>query len=243
MEAGLVFAYDGGMRIDKTMTVQEHLAKADKCLESGDFNKAVAYYTAIIRLYPLAIDAWINRGISWMKKGNPSQAMADLSQAICLDIDCAQAWYHRSRVWAEMNKNSKALGDLRQAICLQPDYAAALADRDSIEQSKSKLSDAIPAGYTLTDPMDMEDFDALIDRGLYLTKEGDFAPAKSDLSQAIHLKPDRSHAWCYRGMMWIEKGDMERAASDLNESLRIEPTNEDALQARAKALSSKATEE
>ena len=36
---------------------------------------------------------------------------------------------------------------------------------------------------------------------------------------------------------------MEKAVSDLDESLRIDPTNEDAIQARAKALSSKLSEE
>ena len=142
-----------------------------------------------------------------------------------------------------MNKDSRALGDLKEAILLQPDYAAALVDKENIEQEKGKPSNTIPVGYDLMDPMDMEDFDALIDRGSYLAKAGDFALAKSDLTQAIHLKPDSSDAWYCRGMMWIERGDMEKAVSDLDESLRIDPTNEDAIQARAKALSSKPSEE
>ena len=162
--------------------------------------------------------------------------MADLSQVICLDTDCARAWYHRSRVWAEMNKDSGALSGLKEAILLQPDYAATLAGRENIEQREVKPSNTISVGCDLMDPMDMEDFDALIDRGSYLAKAGDFALAKSDLTQAIHLKPGSSHAWYCRGMMWIERGDMEKAVSDLNESLRIDPTNEDATQARAKAL-------
>ena len=91
MEAELVFAYDGGMAIDKTKTVRKYLARANKHLKGDDFDSAIADCTAAIQLDPLAIDAWINRGISWMEKGSLGQAMADLSQAIWLDTDCARA--------------------------------------------------------------------------------------------------------------------------------------------------------
>ena len=51
----------------------------------GEPDKAIERYDAILALKPKSVDAYFQRGVVWLEKGNEAQATADFESAIALD--------------------------------------------------------------------------------------------------------------------------------------------------------------
>ena len=57
------------------------LAQGEEAYRTGDYDKAIADYTAAIRLKPDYANAYYNRGAVYEKKGDKAKAAEDFAQA------------------------------------------------------------------------------------------------------------------------------------------------------------------
>ena len=69
-------------------------------------------------------DAYYNRGVSWLDKGELDKAISDYSQAIRLDPKFVQAYTNRGIVWSGKDQLDKAIADYNEAIRLDPKNAS-----------------------------------------------------------------------------------------------------------------------
>ena len=95
----------------------------------GDTDRAIADYTAAIRLEPTYANAYYNRGNAYSNKGDTDRAIADYTEAIRLDPKNANAYYNRGNAYGNKDDPDRATADYTEAIRLDPTYANAYVNR------------------------------------------------------------------------------------------------------------------
>ncbi len=67
-------------------------------------------------------DAYCVRGLAYVEKGNPDQAITDYDRAIELNPKVGGFYYNRGLAYAKKGDRNRAIADWDQAITLDPDY-------------------------------------------------------------------------------------------------------------------------
>jgi tetratricopeptide (TPR) repeat protein len=80
-----------------------------------EFDKALADYSAIIKLDPQSALAFNNRGYTRMDKGEVDKAIADYTEAIRLDPKYVLAYQNRARAYEKKGDTDKAKADRAKA--------------------------------------------------------------------------------------------------------------------------------
>lgn len=111
----------------------------------GEFEQAIAKFSAAIAINPKDAFAFKCRSFVWSAKGENGKALADINEAIVLDPKDGLAYFSRGNLWRNEGESDKALADYNEAIALSPDSAAAYVNRGTLlleEGSSNKaLSD------------------------------------------------------------------------------------------------------
>jgi Flp pilus assembly protein TadD len=81
----------------------------------GDYQGAIAEFSALIRRYPHQPEAYYNRGIARLKIGDRQGAMADYNQALRLKPNFAEAYTERGLLYWELGDRESAIADLQKA--------------------------------------------------------------------------------------------------------------------------------
>ena len=76
----------------------------------GDYDRAIADYTEVLRLQPKAATAYNNRGLAYYQKREYDRAVADYTEAIRIDAKFARAYFNRSLAYRRQGET--ALGRL-----------------------------------------------------------------------------------------------------------------------------------
>jgi tetratricopeptide (TPR) repeat protein len=92
----------------------------------GDFDRAVADYTEIIRLEPKSAKAYADRSEAWRLKGDLDSALADQDQAIQLEPEDGLGFLLRGDILRYKGEFKRALADYEQALRVEPDFVAAV---------------------------------------------------------------------------------------------------------------------
>jgi tetratricopeptide (TPR) repeat protein len=89
-----------------------------------------------------------------------------------------------------------------------------------------------PAEWTMQPNLDANAFYV---RGIQRAQSADLSGAIADLTEAIHLDPERFDAHLARGMAYTSKGSFDEAIADLTEAIRLNASAPNAYYARANA--------
>jgi tetratricopeptide (TPR) repeat protein len=138
-------------------------------------------------------------------------------------IDKADANIDEAKLPAtkEAGEDSRILPDPRKPDWSRRDYVEAIAkSTEAMSNGSSKIG-------------------AMIDRGIYYSRIGQYDMAITDFSGAISLDRRNARAYHNRGVVWILKGDLERAIADLNEAIRLNPSHDAAYDNRGLAYQRK----
>ena len=96
-------------------------------------------YNEAIRLNPNAVNALVNRGIAYSKKGDQDRAIADYNKAIQLNPKESSPYLNRGVAYARKGDNDRAIADYGEAIMRDPKFALAFCNRG---RAKLKINDA-----------------------------------------------------------------------------------------------------
>ena len=72
--------------------------------KKGEWDKAIADYTEVIKLNPKLAKAYNNRGKAWFEKGDLDKAIADYNEAIKIDPQYIGARDNLKQVLAKKHK-------------------------------------------------------------------------------------------------------------------------------------------
>jgi tetratricopeptide (TPR) repeat protein len=199
--------------IMKQMGTQQYIISylsGEQFYKKGDYDRAIAEYTASINSNREFIEAFISRGNAWMKKKEYNRAIDDFTQSIRLNSNRAELYNYRGFARTELavrgNKTyfNLAIEDYSRAIALNANYV-----------------------------------DALINRSHAYYQTGNYDRVIEDCSRIIRLEPRNAYIWNRRGSAWYGKADDDRAINDFSEAIRLKTDYKVALLNRANAWQSK----
>ncbi len=199
----------------KGTTGREHGDQADNSVEKNKhYEKAVRHFTNAIQQMPGVALVYNGRGLAYLSKDEPDNAIADFNKALELDQRSKEAYKGRSTVYRTKGDFDKAIDDAIKLVQLDPSDAAAYlalhlayAGKDDFENALVSLNEAIRLNP---------------DQSLFYSSRGDiyiairdFDNAIKDYDKAIQLKPDYAVAYCGRGIVWLLGQEWEKTKSDL----------------------------
>jgi Flp pilus assembly protein TadD len=156
-------------------------------------------------------------------KGDVDRAIADLDEAIRLDVKLTFAYRERGLAYRRKDDLELAIADYSVAIRLDPNYTVAYLDRSSAYVAKGDFAPAIAdAGEAIR--LSPNNGAARNLRGFAYKMAGDPERALPDLNEAIRLAPTLPAGYANRGDIYRQKGDLDRAIEDLDEALRLDPS-------------------
>jgi len=104
--------------------------------KKGDYDKAIADYSQVIKLDPNHANAYYNRGVAYDKKGNYDKAITDYSQVIKLVPNHANAYYNRGNVYYNKGNYDQAIADYSQVIRINPNDESARQNLEEAQRAK-----------------------------------------------------------------------------------------------------------
>ncbi|MDR0557102.1 MAG: tetratricopeptide repeat protein [Treponema sp.] len=117
--------------------------RGDARKNRGEWDQAIAEYTAAIREDPNNVAAYYNRGNAFYNKGDLDTAIADYTQAIRLDPNFAIMYYNRGNTYYNKKDYNRAIADYTQVIRLDPNNASAYINRGNAYYNKGDYNRAI----------------------------------------------------------------------------------------------------
>ncbi len=164
--------------------------------------------------------AYANRGEVYAGRGEYSKTIADCTEAILLDPNCALAYYWRGLACMRKNDLDTAVTDFTKAIQLKPAYSEAYFNRAVVFASKGDCDRCI-ADSTEAVRLNPKYADANLIRGIAYGQKGEQGKAISDYSEAIRLNSSSAIAYACRGEAYKKTGENARADADLAEAKRL----------------------
>jgi len=86
----------------------------------GNYEKALEFYQTALKINPLYVEAYNNRGVVLDLLGQPEQALKDFDKALELKSDDAEIWCNKAVVLGKLNKYNEALQAYKTATQLDP---------------------------------------------------------------------------------------------------------------------------
>ena len=191
-------------------------------------DEKVYFYSEAIRLDPLLLEAFNNRGVARGELGDLSGSIEDFSKAICLDPNDFEVFYNRGVIRGMHGDHVGEIEDYNEAIRLNPNYAEAIYNRGLTRGGQGDLTGAIN-DYSEAIRLNPNDVDTFYNRGVARDKRGDLAGAIRDFSEAIRLNPNYADAFYNRGVAWDKRGDLAGAIRDYGEAIRLNPNYTEAI--------------
>jgi tetratricopeptide (TPR) repeat protein len=197
-------------RAPRVATYYNHRGNVWNAAGQGD--KAIAEYTAAIRLDAKDAIAYVNRGMARAEKVEVN----DLMSGIFDDEEPLTP----ARIQDEYRK---AVSDFNEAIRVNPQYTNAYAERAAAYRNLGELDRAI-VDYSEAMRRDPTNLEYVLERGATWREAKNFDKAIADHSEAIRLEPTAiNHS--IRSYTYELQGDHGRAIADLEEALRLEANN------------------
>jgi tetratricopeptide (TPR) repeat protein len=98
---------------------------SDVCAAGGDNNRAIADFTAALRINPDYAKAYRNRGYAYNEKGDYDRAIADFTAALRINPDDADAYNNRGIAYYYNGDYNRAVADFTAALRIDPDHVRA----------------------------------------------------------------------------------------------------------------------
>jgi len=227
-----VARWGAASRRDETVGAEQDQGRRD------DYQRAVADYTAALKLEPRHAAAFFGRALAQRALGNNDAADNDQREANFPNL----AHLHRSqsayfiREWAllldpaEYTKSAtERFARLDADVRERPNDPKPYVERAWAFVNFGESARAL-ADYTKAIAVDPNFFEAWWQRGDELFVTGDVAGALADFEQVVRLQPDHFHGYDLRGLAYEKLGERDKAIADYRKALSLEPQARDATE-------------
>jgi clan AA aspartic protease (TIGR02281 family) len=160
---------------------------------SGQYQRAVDDFSAVIRLGPTVAGYYDNRQTAYRALGQLDAALTDANTAVRLAPQAAFVYHSRATVLAALGRFDDAVADYDRAIAIDPRPPFRYFDKATALRRLARNSDAIA---TLTAGLSQTPGDRLLlkTRGMTELSSGQVAAAAQDLTTLLALDPADAEA-------------------------------------------------
>ena len=131
-----------GAQGQEPRSADEYSQRGIARFQKNDLDGAIADFTKVIEIKGKdQAFCYYFRGLAHYRKGNPKQAIDDLSTAIAFKPD-PRFFADRGNLLAKQGELDRAIGDLNKAIEIAPQYAKAYGDRGLIRLMRGEKAEA-----------------------------------------------------------------------------------------------------
>lgn len=198
-------------------------SRADCYWRLGDYAKALADYSEVIRLTEgdERADAYCDRGLTHQDAGNLAEAIADFGLALQMLPSSRDAFRRRGVAHALAGNPEQALSDLTRAIRLDPGDDAAYLERGRVFARRKDY------------PRALHDFQKAIrlcpqweqpyqERAALYLEMGEPTQALGDCEVLLRLYPEFAEAYRLRAEVFAALGEEEKARQDRARADKLE---------------------
>lgn len=136
--AGLLFAACG-----QPPAPVDHYARGKTLLEKGDYEGAIAAFTAALEKNPNLVKALTNRGNAWNFQGKLAEALDDYNRALELAPSLVPPLSNRAYIKVRQGDLHGALADYGRVLELAPENAPALNQHATLRRRLGDLEGAL----------------------------------------------------------------------------------------------------
>jgi tetratricopeptide (TPR) repeat protein len=230
----------------------DSILMGDKEVINGCYNLAIEDFTRVLEIDPVSEPAFINRGISSLRKFDYLRARADFTRAIEINPENAENYFRRGQVWDKLgdvfmdaNQSLKAVNenfnlaikDFFKAMELDPAFARVASIQIGLTfaaRVKGDPDQAI-AYYTRLLEINPGVAPAYIIRGAAWDEKGEYLKALDDFEEGIALNQEFESIYGRRGVFWKENGDYKRSIAYCSLAIEKKPRQADLYYLRAVA--------
>jgi tetratricopeptide (TPR) repeat protein len=192
---------------------------------SGNYPKAIEYYTKAIDKNPDFIMAYYKRGLNKKMTGNYEGSVSDLSKAVELKPDFIVAIIEIANIQSDSKKIEKNIVEmLTNSINKKADSDLLYQYRGlyqySMGDKKAALSD-----FDQAIKLNPGNIEALYHSGLVYGDMGDFTKAVEQLTKVIEADKNYKSAYVYRGVYNYNNGKTDIACADFNKAKELGETS------------------
>nr|WP_242072302.1 tetratricopeptide repeat protein [Microcoleus sp. FACHB-68] len=197
--------------------------RANHLLSSGDYEGAIAEYTALLQINPDSGYAYHNRGVARHRLKDFAGAIEDYMKALQLlspdDPKIIKTLGYRGAARAALGDHAGALEDYTQVLQLDPNNTTTYNNRAATRHRLSDYQGAIE-DYTQLLRLDPNNALAYANRGAARSALGDHQEAIKDLTLALQHNSSLNQVYYHRGGAHLALGNYHAAINDFNEELQ-----------------------
>lgn len=196
--------YSGGLRSYlESLTsseAEEYMRLGDECIEKGNYQGVIGYYTQLLQLKPNYADAYNKRGSARYYLGDKQGAIDDYTEAIKIYPNYVKAYCGRGIARYALGDKQGAIEDYTQAIQIEPNYFEAYLSRGV---ARYALGDKQGAIEDCTQAIQIEPDFALtyFNRGVICDDLGDKQGAIKDFQTAANIYKQEGKETDYQDAM------------------------------------------
>ncbi len=188
----------------------------------GQFDSAMVYYQAAIRLRPDYIRAISNLSKTYLELDNKSYALAAAERIVELAPDSPTGYLLRAEVFEKNNEIEQAFQATREALALDSTQADVRHNLGVLYFRSGRLDQAI-ACYQRVLSQDSSHAAAYFNLGNALARKCLLEEAQFNYRQALHFKPEMTSAANNHGLVYLYMERLQEAARDFHHALLSDP--------------------
>ena len=205
--------------------------KAQVAVDKGQFEKAIRYYSTIIKNNPENYVAYAGRALAYEQlspkepgdlKKNKELAVRDYQQAISLNYRRPELFNNLGAAYIDQGKYEDALSQLNQALGLRPNYFMALLNRAVAYSKQGKMGQAL-VDFSEAERLNPQSPLLYLNRGLAEFAAGYYEAAAQDYSQLIDLQPSNPRPYLERGRTLMKMEAYQNAMDDFQKAIALSP--------------------
>jgi Tfp pilus assembly protein PilF len=198
---------------------------SDLCAEyigTGDLTTAEVQCDLALQFAPQFADAWVNKGLIAMKRGQEDNAKDCFIKALRYNQEHAGAYNDLGFIYYKNRQYGKAHDNFQRALKVNPDFNEARYNLGLTymglkepDKAKKEFRTIIAVNAGLADPYAM--------LGKLAHDEGALQDAEVELRKAVELDPKYTDAWLELGNVLAEAGRAGEARDAYESCVEVDP--------------------
>lgn len=190
--------------------------------ENGDYKRAIADHSEVIRINPKDAAAYDNRGNAYRRNGEDDEAIVDYDKAIALDPKFVHAYVARGDSYNNKGDFDRAIAESNKAIAIDPKFPNSYAIRGAAQLDKKEYTRAI-ADFDEALKRKPDYAYALYQRGTAYERTDKPDRALADYNETIKVDPESLEGHQSRGILKLYGGSAAEAIADLKRASELSP--------------------
>ncbi|RIB23098.1 hypothetical protein C2G38_2172293 [Gigaspora rosea] len=194
-------------------------------LELGNNNSALELFNRSLSLNKDDAIALGSRGAAFRMLGKLEEALADLNKSLTIQPNNGFALRNRGATYRMMGRYNEAFDDLNKSLTIDSNDKFALQQRGISLYMMKEYKQALSDFEKILEDLNSKQKDLYVQcigyRGAINFKLGSFEQSRSDLENAINLKPKEPYWHCQLGALLYEQKDYDTSLKELNYSINL----------------------